>query len=43
MPDQRGATRRPELSCPVQVALAAVRPLLVELYRTGDALLRERA
>ncbi|MFG2056860.1 winged helix-turn-helix transcriptional regulator [Micromonospora sp. NPDC048930] len=112
MPDQRGATRRPESSCPVEVALAAVggrwttlvlrelmhgprtfsqlqaalpdlsakvlserlaaltrqrlieaerirsfpprtcyrltragvrlRPLLVELYRTGDALLRER-
>jgi DNA-binding HxlR family transcriptional regulator len=113
VPDQRGAARRPEPSCPVEVALAAVsgrwatlvlrelmhgprsfgqlqaalpdlsakvlserlaalarqglverdrsrtfppstryrltragtelRPLLVELYRTGDALLRERA
>lgn len=113
VPDQRGATRRPEPGCPVEVALAAVsgrwatlvlrelmhgprsfgqlqaalpdlsakvlserlaaltrqglverdrsrtfppstcyrltragtelRPLLVELYRTGDALLRERA
>ncbi|MCW3818199.1 helix-turn-helix transcriptional regulator [Micromonospora sp. DR5-3] len=113
MPDQRGATRRPESSCPVEVALAAVsgrwttlvlrelihgprsfgqlqsalpglsakvlserlaaltrqrlivcersatfpprtcyqlthagtqlRPLLVELYRAGDALLREQA